>query len=71
MHLSPIAQELQEVMPEMVSTYKGKLNGKEQELLQVDASDMTWLLVKAIQELKAEIDLLKGIAPIEPTNNLE
>lgn len=30
------------------------------------------VLVKAIQELKAEIDLLKGIAPIEPTdNNLE
>jgi len=29
------------------------------------------VLVKAIQELKAEIDLLKGIAPIEPNNNLE
>ena len=30
------------------------------------------LAIQAIQELKAEIDLLKGIAPIEPTdNNLE
>lgn len=57
-HLSPIAQELQQIMPEMVSTYKGKLNGKEQELLQVDASDMTWLLVKAIQEQQAIIEKL-------------
>jgi len=59
LHLSPIAQELQEVMPEMVSTYKGKLNGKETELLQVDASDMTWLMVKAIQELNAKITALE------------
>ena len=57
-HLSPIAQELKLIMPEMVSTYKGKLNGKEQELLQVDASDMTWLLVKAIQEQQAIIEKL-------------
>jgi len=57
-HLSPIAQELQQIMPEMVSTYKGKLNGKEQELLQVDASDMTWLLVKAIQDQQAIIEKL-------------
>jgi len=59
-HLSPIAQELQQVMPEMVSTYNGKLNGKEQELLQVDASDMTWLLVKAIQEQQAIIEKLNA-----------
>lgn len=57
-HLSPIAQELKEIMPEMVSTYKGKLNGKYAELLQVDASDMTWLLVKAIQEQQAIIEKL-------------
>jgi hypothetical protein len=59
-HLSPIAQELAEVMPEMVSTYKGKLNGKEAELLQVDASDMTWLLVKAIQEQQKIIEKLNA-----------
>jgi hypothetical protein len=47
-------------MPEMVSTYKGKLNGKEAELLQVDASDMTWLLVKAIQEQQAIIEKLNA-----------
>lgn len=57
-HLSPIAQELKLIMPEMVSTYKGKLNGQEQELLQVDASDMTWLLVKAIQEQQTIIEKL-------------
>lgn len=60
LHLSPIAQELKLVMPEMVSTYKGKLNGKAQELLQVDASDMTWLLVKAIQEQQAIIEKLNA-----------
>lgn len=59
-HLSPIAQELQKIMPEMVSTYKGKLNGKDVELLQVDASDMTWLLVKAIQEQQAIIEKLNA-----------
>jgi hypothetical protein len=59
-HLSVIAQEIQDFMPEMISTYKGKLNGKETELLSIDSSDMTWLLVKAIQELKQEIDTLKN-----------
>jgi hypothetical protein len=59
-HLSPIAQELKLIMPEMVSTYKGKLNGEVQELLQVDASDMTWLLVKAIQEQQAIIEKLNA-----------
>jgi len=60
LHLSPIAQELKLVMPEMVSTYKGKLNGKAHELLQVDASDMTWLLVKAIQDQQAIIEKLNA-----------
>ena len=37
-----------------------------------DSASIIAMLTKAIQELKAEIDLLKGIAPIEPTdNNLE
>ena len=38
----------------------------------VDYSKLIPIMAKAIQELKSEIDLLKGIAPIEPTdNNLE
>jgi hypothetical protein len=32
----------------------------------VDKSSLVPMLIKAVQELKAEIDLLKGIAPIEP-----
>ena len=58
-HVSIIAQEIQDFMPEMISTYKGELNGKETEVLRVDASDMTWLLVKAIQEQQCEIKQLK------------
>jgi len=59
-HLSPIAQELLEVMPEMISTYKGELNGEEIDLLQVDSSDITWLLVKAIQELNEKVNQLQN-----------
>jgi hypothetical protein len=58
-HLSVIAQEIQDFMPEIVSSYKGKLNGKETELLTIDASDITWLLVKAIQEQQSQIEALK------------
>ena len=59
-HVSLIAQELQEVMPEMVSTYKGMLNEKENDLLQIDSSDITWLLVNAIKELNAKITELEN-----------
>ena len=51
-----IAQELQEIFPEMVGTLK--LNNEE--YLDTNLSNLNLYLVKAIQELKAEIDILKN-----------
>ena len=54
-----IAHELQEVLPMAVIGEKdGEVNQG------VDYSKLIPIMAKAIQELKAEIDLLKGIAPI-------
>jgi hypothetical protein len=50
-----IAQEIQQVLPDCV---KQESTG----VLSVDSDNLTWYLVKAIQELKAEIDILKGQA---------
>jgi hypothetical protein len=58
-NVSVIAQELQKVMPEMVVPYKGKLNGKDAELLSVDGSDYTMLLINAVKEQQAIIEKLK------------
>ena len=51
-----IAQELQEIFPEMVGTLK--LN--DEEYLDTNLSNLSLYLVKAIQELSAEITLLKN-----------
>ena len=51
--LGVIAQELQEVLPECV---KQESTG----VLSVDTDNLVWYLVNSIQELKAEIELLKG-----------
>ena len=65
-HLGFIAQEIKEIVNEAVSS-----TSSEEELYGLDKSGLIPILVKAIQELKAEIDLLKG-EPIIPTdNNLE
>jgi len=58
-----IAQDIEKVYPEAVFRIK---NEEEEESLALNYQDLIPVLVKAIQELKAEIDLLKGIAPIEP-----
>ena len=52
-HLGFIAQDLQEVLPEVVSEMQG---GK----LGVEATGIIPVLVKAIQELKAELDATKA-----------
>lgn len=57
-HVSPIAQELAEVMPEMVGSYKGKLAGKETTLYNIDGSDYTMLLINAVKEQQAIIEKL-------------
>jgi hypothetical protein len=51
--LGVIAQELQAVLPECV---KQESTG----VLSVDTDNLTWYLINAVKQLKAEIDLLKG-----------
>lgn len=58
-----IADDMQNVLPDTVTTYKAKLNPEDQEetdIKQFDANDITWVLVNAIKELKAEVDALKA-----------
>jgi hypothetical protein len=59
-HVSVMAQDLAQVAPEMVSTFKGKLNGKETDLFQIDVSDLNWMFVNAIKELNAKIEALEA-----------
>ena len=51
--LGAIAQELQAILPDCVKT-------ESTGVMSVDTTNLTWYLVNAIKELKAEIDLLKG-----------
>ena len=51
--LGVIAQELQQVLPECV---KQETTG----VYSVDSDNLTWYMINAIKELKAEIDKLKG-----------
>ena len=50
--LGVIAQELQQVLPECVKT---ETTG----VMTVDADNLTWYMINAIKELKAEVDSLK------------
>ena len=61
-NIGVIAQEIQEVMPETINTYKAKLNEgdeEETELLNFDSHAVTFALINAVKDLKAEIDELK------------
>jgi hypothetical protein len=70
--LGVIADEVMTVLPDTVENYDAKLNADDEETTAIkkfDATEITWLLVKALQELKAELDatkaevaLLKGAA---------
>jgi hypothetical protein len=53
LHLGVIAQELHQVAPDCVKT-------ESTGVMTVNTDNLTWYLVNAIKELKAEIDLLKG-----------
>jgi len=58
-----IAQEMKEIFPDTVSTYKAKLNEEDEEeteLYDFNSSDLTFALINAVKELKAEIELLKS-----------
>ena len=51
--LGAIAQEIQAILPECVKT-------ESTGVMSVDTTNLTWYLVNAVKELKAEIDQLKG-----------
>ena len=57
-----IAQDVQAAFPNAVETYKALFNEddiEETELLAFNPSELTFTLINAIKELKAEIELLK------------
>jgi hypothetical protein len=51
--LGVIAQELQQVLPECVKT-------ESTGVMSVDADNLTWYMINAIKELKAEVESLKS-----------
>lgn len=61
-HISILAQEAQEVFPECVNTFRGKLeeDGEEVDLLNYNGHAITFALINAIKELKAKIDILEA-----------
>ena len=56
-----IAQEIEEVLPEVVATTRGTLpsTGETTEIKSVDYGKIVGVLINAINELKAEVDALK------------
>ena len=52
-----IAQEIQEILPEVVKSNKDLKTGEE--ILSVDYGNIVGILIEAIKELKAEVDELK------------
>jgi hypothetical protein len=60
--LGVVADEVMTVLPNTVETYDAKLNADDTETTAIkkfDATEITWLLVKTVQELKAELDNVK------------
>jgi hypothetical protein len=61
--LGVIADEIEKVLPNTVDTYKAKLNKEdatETDIKRFDATEITWLLVNSVKELKAELDAAKA-----------
>jgi hypothetical protein len=64
--LGVVADEAMLVLPETVDNYEAKLDTTDEELTTIkkfDATEITWLLVKALQELKLEFDAYKNSHP--------
>jgi hypothetical protein len=55
-----IAQEVEEILPDLIDEWKCNPNGENKTTYKSLRQDFIPILVKAIQELKAEIDLLKA-----------
>jgi hypothetical protein len=59
--LGVVADEVMVVLPNTVETYEAKLNGDDEEVTAIkkfDATEITWLLVKTVQEQQALITTL-------------
>ena len=59
--LGVVADEIELVLPNTVHTYEGKLNPEDEEttnIKSVNATEITWLLVKTVQEQQATIQSL-------------
>lgn len=57
-----IAQDIQAVVPEAVSSHKGKINeddAEETDILDFNSHSLTFILINAVKELNAQIDSLK------------
>jgi hypothetical protein len=60
--LGVVADEIELVLPDTVQFYEGKLNPEDEEttdIKSVNATEITWLMVKTIQEQQAVIEQLK------------
>ena len=59
-HVGLVAQELEEIFPNMVSKQEGVIDGVTvSDLRAVDASELVYALVNCVKQLKAEIEALK------------
>ncbi len=64
-----IAQDIQAVVPETVTSHRGKINeddADETDILDFNSHSLTFILINAVKELKAEIDSLnKQVADLK------
>ena len=72
--ISIIAQDVKDIIPYTIKTFKAKLNpedDQETELYNFDSSPLTFVLINAVKELKAENDALKTRIEMLEKNNKE
>jgi hypothetical protein len=56
-----VAQDLAQILPDMVSDHEGYIDGeKVSDLKSIDASELIYTLVNAVKQLKQELNELKG-----------
>jgi hypothetical protein len=61
--LGVVADEVMTILPNTVETYNAKLNADDEEDTEIkkfDATEITWLLVKTVQEQQTIINNLKA-----------
>ena len=57
--LGVIADEIKKILPDTVDDYKAKLNeddAEDSDIKKFDATEITWLMLKSIQELNAKVE---------------